>query len=115
MSLTENNLLHVLHVLSAIVLVGTTFFAFAGGPETRKRVLMWSGIASLLMLLTGVRMWQGLYQFSGGWVIGKIVCWLGLSALTGIAFKRRGATGLLAVVTVVLSAAALYLVYQRPF
>lgn len=115
MNLTENNALHVLHVLSAIVLVGTTFFAFAGSPEARKRTLMASGIASLLALLTGIRLWQGLYQFSGGWVIVKLVCWLGLSALTGIAYRRRGVSGLLGVLTVALAAVSLYMVYFRPF
>lgn len=115
MNPTENNALHVLHVLSAIALVGTTFFAFAGAPEARKRTLMWSGIASVLALLTGVRMWQALYHFSGGWVIVKLVCWIGLSALTGIAYKRRGAAGLLGVITVALAAVALYMVYFRPF
>lgn len=115
MSPTEYNALHVIHVLSAIVLVGTTFFAFAGAPEARKRTLMWSGIASLLSLLSGIRMWQGLYQFSGGWVIVKLVCWLGLSALTGVAYKRRGVAGLLGVITVALATVSLFMVYFRPF
>lgn len=115
MNPVENNALHVLHVLSAIILVGTTFYAFAAAPEARKRALMWSGIASVLALLTGIRMWQALYNFSGGWVIVKLVCWLGLSALTGIAFRRRGAAGALGVITVALAGVALYMVYFRPF
>jgi hypothetical protein len=115
MNPNENNALHVLHVLSAIFMVSTVFFAFAASPESRKRTLMWGGIASLLSLLTGVRMWQALYHFSGGWVIVKIVCWLGLSALTGIAYRRRGIGGLLGVITIALAAVALYMVYFKPF
>ncbi|MFT3781772.1 MAG: hypothetical protein QM790_07105 [Nibricoccus sp.] len=115
MSLHENNALHILHVLSVMIMLGTVFFAFAGSPEARKRTMMWSGIASLLALLTGIRMWQGLYHFSGKWVLVKLVCWLGLSALTGIAYKRKGAAKALALVGVALSVVALYMVYYKPF
>jgi hypothetical protein len=111
----ELNTLHILHVLSVLGLTGATFYAFAGAPESRKRVLMWSGIASLLVLLTGLRMWQALYGFHGAWVVVKLVCWLGLSAISGIAYRRRGATGLLVLVTLALLATALAMVYVRPF
>jgi hypothetical protein len=115
MNPTESNALHVLHVFSAIVMVGTVFFAFAGPPETRKRILMWSGIASIVTLLVGIRLWQGMYQFSGHWPIVKLVCWLGLSALTGIAYRRRNVSGVLALVALALTATALYMVYFKPF
>ena len=47
----ELQTLHVLHVFSALVLTGYTFFAFAGpAPTTRKKVLVITGIASLLRL-----------------------------------------------------------------
>jgi len=115
MNPSELNTLHIVHVLSVLGLTGATFYAFAGAPESRKRVLMWSGIASLLVLLTGVRMWQAEYQFHGGWVVVKLFCWLGLSAIGGIAYKRRGATGLLLLITLALLATALAMVYVRPF
>ncbi|HSY54445.1 MAG TPA: hypothetical protein VNW23_09215 [Opitutaceae bacterium] len=111
----ELNTLHIIHVLAVLGLTGATFYAFAGAPESRKRVLMWSGIASLLVLLTGVRMWQAQYHFHGGWVVVKIVCWLGLSAISGIAYRRRGATRLLMLITLALLATALAMVYVRPF
>jgi hypothetical protein len=111
----ELNALHIVHVLSVLGLTGATFYAFAGAPESRKRVLMWSGIASLLVLLTGVRMWQAEYHFHGAWVVVKLVCWLGLSAISGIAYRRRGATGLLMLITLSLLATALAMVYMRPF
>jgi hypothetical protein len=111
----ELNTLHIVHVLSVLGLTGATFYAFAGAPESRKRVLMWSGIASLLVLLTGVRMWQAEYSFHGGWVWVKIVCWLGLSAISGIAYRRRSAAGLLMLITLALLATALAMVYVRPF
>ena len=89
--------------------------ACAGAPETRKKALMWSGIASLLVLLTGIRMWQSLFNFSGGWVIVKIVCWLGLSAFVGLAYKRRAKAGLWITLTLVLSRLAVVMVYLKPF
>ncbi len=115
MTLQELNTLHIIHVLAVLGLTGATFYAFAGAPESRKRVLMWSGITSLLVLLTGVRMWQAEYHFHGGWVVVKLVCWLGLSAISGIAYRRRGATRLLMLITLVLLATALAMVYVRPF
>lgn len=111
----EINALHVLHVLSVIFMVATIFFAFAATPEARKKTLMWSGIASVLALLSGIRMWQGIYQFSGKWVMVKLVCWLGLAALTGLAFRRRSISGLLGAIALSLTAVALYMVYYRPF
>jgi len=115
MNPAEYNALHIIHVFSAIGLVAATFYACAGAPETRKKTLMWSGIASLLVLLTGVRMWQSLYSFSSGWAVVKIVCWLGLSAFAGIAYKRRAKAGLWITLTLVLSLLALVMVYVKPF
>jgi hypothetical protein len=115
MSPTEINTLHVLHVASAFFLVGWTFYAFAGPPETRKKVLALSGILSLLVLLTGIREWQGIYGFHGGWPVVKIVCWLGLSAITGIAYRKRNRVPLLAWITVALVTLAVVMAYTKPF
>ncbi|MDD2764931.1 MAG: hypothetical protein PHE83_13265 [Opitutaceae bacterium] len=112
----ESIILHLLHVAAALVLMGYTFYAFAAAPETRKRVLIWTGGASLVMLLTGLRMWQGLYGFApAGWLIVKLICWLGLSALAGIAYRKRGKAGLLAGVALILAVTAVAMVYVKPF
>ena len=115
MSPTEINTLHVLHVASAFFLVGWTFYAFAAPRETRGKVLAYSGIASLIVLLTGLRLWQGIYAFHGGWVIVKIVCWLGLSAIAGIAYQKRNRVPLLAWITVALVTLAVVMAYTKPF
>jgi hypothetical protein len=108
--------LHILHVAAALVLMGCTFYAFAAAPETRKAVMIGTGVAALVMLATGIRMWQGIYGFAPhGWLIVKIVCWLGLSALAGIGYRRRKKAGLLAAVAVVLAVTAVTMVYVRPF
>jgi hypothetical protein len=115
MNPNELNTLHIVHVGSALLLVGSTFYAFAGVPETRKSVLIWGGLASLVLLLTGLRMWQGLYGFHGGWAVVKLVCWLGLSSIAGIAYRRREQAGLLMLITVVLALTAVAMVYVKPF
>lgn len=108
--------LHLLHVAAALVLMGQTFYAFAAPPETRRKVLIWAGGASLVMLLTGVRLWQTVFGFApAGWLIVKIVCWLGLSALAGIAYRRRELVGALAWVAMILAVTAVAMVYVKPF
>jgi len=116
MSVHEFITLHVIHVAAALVLMGHTFYAFAAPLETRTRVLIWTGGASLVMLLTGLRMWQGVYGFApAGWLVVKIGCWLGLSALAGLAYCQREWGGKLAWVAIVLAVTAVAMVYMKPF
>lgn len=106
---------HVLHVVAVILLTGYTFYAFAAPPETRKRVMMITGIASLLALVGGFGLQAKLAVGWPGWLIVKILCWLGLSALAGIGYRRRDAAGTLAMVAIALVLIAVVLVYSRPF
>jgi len=116
MSSAEFTALHIIHVASALMLVGFTFFAFAADPLKRKATLIWSGIASLLVLVTGFRMWQGGFAFAiAGWIFVKIACWLIISALAGIGFRRREVTCLLMVITLVAAATAVAMAYAKPF
>jgi hypothetical protein len=115
MSLQEINALHIIHVFGAIGLMVSVFYACAADPGTRKKTMMWSGIASLLVLLTGVRMWQGLYHFHGVWVIVKLVCWLVLSGLSGVAYRRREKTPLWMTLALAAALIALVMVYTQPF
>jgi hypothetical protein len=111
----EYNALHVIHVLSALVLVGFTFLAFAAGPESRRRVMIWTGVANLLILLTGIRMWQGIYAFHGGWVWVKLVAWLALAAVAGLAFRKREKAGVWLWLTLGALTVSVVMVYLRPF
>ncbi len=98
------------------MLVGYTFYAFAADPARRKGVLALSGIAALVMLLTGVRMWQAQFDFAvRGWIIVKMVCWLGVAALAGIGFRRRDQAGLLAFIALALTTIAVAMAYAKPF
>jgi hypothetical protein len=108
--------LQIIHVSSVLVLAAYTFYACAAAMETRKRVLMISGLASLFILLTGIRMWQGVYQFHAmGWVILKLVAWLGISALTGMAYRKREKAGMFIGITLTLAVLAVVMVYAKPF
>jgi hypothetical protein len=114
MSASELNLLHVLHVASIVVLIAYTFYAFAAEAATKKRVMIITGVATLLVLLTGIRMWQGMYNFAFlGWIIVKILCWLALSGLAGIGYRKRNSGALMAVIILV-ALVALVMVYWKP-
>lgn len=106
---------YILHLSSILVLTAYTFYAFAAAPETRKRVLMITGIASLLALIAGVGLLHKLGLGFPGWAIVKVVCWLGLSSLAGFGYRRRGAAGTLALVAIVLAVIAVTMVYTKPF
>ncbi len=106
---------YVLHVAAAFVLFGITFRAFARPePATRRGVMMISGIASLVLLVAGVGLLHKLGLGFPGWVIVKLVCWLALSALAGVAYRQPQKAGLLSWVAVVIVLVALVAVYMKP-
>lgn len=108
---------YLLHVFALFILSAHTFMAFANpAPENRKRTMMITGIASLLVLVSGFGLLAKLHgnQFSG-WVIVKLVCWLGLSALAGIVYRKPELRKTLALVALVLTLTALVMVYVVRF
>ena len=116
MSPHELNALHIVHVSAVLVLLAFTFYAFAAAPETRKGVLSITGVAALVVLATGLRMWQGLYGFASlGWIYVKIVCLLGIAGLVGLAYRRRDRRTLLMLVILALAITAVVMVYTKPF
>ena len=108
---------HLLHVFSLLVLTAQTYMAFANpDPESRKRTMMITGIASLLMLISGFAMLSlNKIPFVTGWVIVKFFCWLGLTALAGMAYRRAHLRGALSLITLALMLTAVFMVYFRPF
>lgn len=103
----------LLHVFALFVLAAHTFMAFANpAPENKKRTMMITGMASLLVLISGFGLLAKLHGNQiQGWVIVKIFCWLGLSALAGIVYRRPQARGTLAVIALGLILVALVMVY----
>ena len=107
----------LLHILSLIVLTAHTFMAFANPvPENRRRTLMITGIAALLMLGSGFGMLAlSKIPFLTGWVLVKFFCLIGLSALAGVAYRRPHLRGALSTLALVLIAVAVVMVLFRPF
>ena len=105
----------VLHLSSICVLLGYTFYAFAAPAETRKRVLMITGVATVLILVTGVGMLHRLHLGFPGWAAVKLVCWLGLSAMVGFAYRRRAQADLFMIIAFALAITAVAMVFVRPF
>lgn len=106
----------VIHVVSVILLTAFTFKAFANpAPEKRGKTMMLTGIFALLALVAGFGLSAKLEYGFPGWMIAKLGCWLLLSGLAGVAFRRPGATGMLTTLAVLIVGAAVYLVYFKPF
>ncbi len=107
----------LLHLFSLLVLTAHTFMALANpDPANRKRTMMITGIASLLMLGSGFGMLAlQKIPYASGWVIVKFFCWVGLSALAGLAYRKVHLRGMLSHVALVLLLVALIMVIFRPF
>lgn len=114
----------ILHVSSVLLLAGVTFAIFGGAPLAKKKLLMaLSGILSLVALVAGF----GLASHKMGvvqqpnpanwplWIWIKVFVWLWLSAMGGIAFRKRDQTKVPLILTVVLVIAAIVTVYLKPF
>lgn len=106
----------LLHLLSLIVLTAHTFMAFANpAPENRKRTMIITGIAALLIFISGFGMLTiNKIPFATGWVIVKLVCWLGFTALAGMVYRKPERREMLSKVGLVLLAVAVFMVYFRP-
>jgi uncharacterized membrane protein YhaH (DUF805 family) len=107
----------LLHVFALFVLVAHTFMAFASpAVENKKRTMIITGMASLLVLVSGFGLVAKLHgnQISG-WIVVKIVCWLGLSSLAGIVYRRPELRGTLALTALVLILVSLLMVYVVRF
>jgi len=107
----------LLHILSLIVLTAHTFMAFAHpAPENRKRTLMITGAAALLMFISGFGMLTiSKIPFLTGWVIVKFFCLVGLSALAGVAYRKPALRDTLSLTALVLIAVAVTMVLFKPF
>ena len=108
---------HILHVFSLLVLTAHTYMAFANpAAENRRLTLIVTGIASLLVLASGFGMVAKLHGgHLAGWMIVKLVCWLGYSALAGLAYRKAHLRGVFSLVGLTLLLVALVMVYLKPF
>ena len=107
----------LLHVFALVVQTAHTFMAFANPePANRKLTLIVTGAASLVILITGFGMLAvEKIPVASGWVIVKLVCWLGYGSLAGIVYRKAHLRGLLSMISLTLVLVALAMVFFRPF
>ena len=107
---------HILHVFSLLVLTAHTYMAFASpAPENRKRTMMITGITSLLILFSGFGLMAKLYtNHLAGWMVVKLVCWLGFTALGGLVYRKAHLRERFSLIGLVLLLIALVMVYLKP-
>ena len=112
----NHQLFLLLHLVSVLLLTGVVFAAFVSpDPEQSRRFLMRSGSLSLLVFLTGFGVMGMLGLGFPGWALVKVVCWLVLSALPGLAFRMTGQRKMLQIVAVVAIVIAVAMVTYKPF
>lgn len=109
-----HELFRFIHLVSVILLIAFTFYAFAHPVgDRRKFALTVGGIASLFVFLTGFAMG---HTFGWpGWFFAKLVIWVAISAFGGIVFRRKALAGPLGIATVALVVLATWLAVFKPF
>ena len=109
-------LYQIVHIFSVIILTAVTFGALASPrPENRRRSMMWSGILALLALVSGFGLLARLGLAVRGWVIVKLACWLGLTALTSLAYRQPGQGRSLMLLTLIAVFLAVSMAVMKPF
>jgi hypothetical protein len=104
----------VLHVASMVLLTAFLFQSFANpDPKKRKRTMMATGICATLMLIGGFGMVATMKLGFPAWIIIKLVCWLGLVSISGMAYRKPERIPLLTMVTIALVLIAIVTVYFR--
>ena len=107
---------YFIHILGVLVLTAFTFQAFAAPkPESRRTTMLVTGIASLVVLVAGFGLLAKLGSGFPGWVILKLIAWLGMSALAGFAYRKPGSCKGLTLIALVLLVIAVYAAYFKPF
>ncbi len=106
-----------LHVASAFLLAAVTFKVLAKpDPATRKRNVLVAGLFAFIMLVGGFgAQARGGWSLTDGWLIAKIVCWIVLAALVGLAYRRPNQIGALVWASRLAVLIAVYMVYFKPF
>jgi hypothetical protein len=105
----------ILHVTGAFLLVAFTFQAFAAPtPERRSASMRNTGIMSFVVLVAGFGLAAKLGYGFPIWMMIKLVCWLGISAISGIAFRKPEKTGGLLLIAMLLILGAVLSVYLKP-
>ena len=110
----KTQIYQVLHVASMVLLAAFLFQAFANpDPKNRKKTGMITGILALLMLIGGFGLVATMKVGFPWWIIVKIVCWLGLASMSGMAYRKPQRIPMLTAVAIALILTAIVAVYFR--
>ena len=107
---------HVIHVVSIILMTGYIFRAFTNPAPSEKKInMIATHTLAMLALIGGFGLLAKLKYGFPGWVIVKVLCWIGLVALASMVYKKKHLTGLFSLITIVIVIIAVIMVYVRPF
>ena len=102
----------VLHVASMVLMTAFLFQAFANpDPKNKKKSAILIGSLALLMLIGGFGLIATLHVGFPWWVIVKLLCWLGLVAISGLGYRKPERIPLLTGVAIALLLTAITAVY----
>lgn len=97
-----------------VLLTAFLFQAFANpDPKNKKRTGMITGILALLMLIGRFALVATMKVGFPWWIIVKLVCWLGLASISGMAYRKPQRIPLLTFVAIALILTAIVTVYFR--
>ena len=107
---------HIVHLTFVFLLVAVTFAAFAAPlPERRRTILIWSGVSSLMVFLSGFGLLGIMKAGLPIWSLVKVICWLFISAAAGIVFRLPAKEKLLTTLSFVAIFLAVCMVSLKPF
>lgn len=97
-----------------VLLTAFIFQTFANpDPKNRRKTGMITGILALLMLIGGFGLVATMKVGFPWWVIVKLVCWLGLASISGMAYRKPQRIPMLTIVAIALILIAIITVYFR--
>lgn len=105
-----------LHIIGVLGMAGVSFFGLAHVVPERKRVLsILGGVLALVALVCGFGMLAVTGQGFPTWAVVKLLCWLGISALGPISFRKPALAPRLAAICAAMLAVAVAMAVFKPF
>ncbi len=117
----STSLLIVLHLIGVIMVfigIGGAMVRAGIDPTStacRGRLAASHGIGLLVLIVVGGLLFARLGSGLSGWIVLKIIIWLGLGAIPGILKKKPTLAGVLWWVAIILGALAAFLGVFKPF
>ena len=107
-----------LHFTAIILMAAIAFQSYADPDESKKRKrMMLGGIAAFIAFVAGFGLLAKLELklLDHGWAIVKLVCLIGIAALSGAVYRSPSKGAIFSYITAVLVAVAVYCAVYKPF